>query len=306
MLSTAPKRVTMALLTLFSIPRAFSGDVGDRQLNAIRSWSRLGPDVEVLLYGDDPGVADAASSIGARHEPTIATSSYGTPLLREAFLDTAENSSTRLLCYVNADIILLPDFLTAVRRIRLRRFLMVGQRHDLDVDGLIDFEAGDVGERLLDRVERLGSLHQPAGSDYFVYPRETPWDCPPLVIGRGRWDNWIIYRARALGLRVVDATDVTRVIHQNHDYAHIAAREDPFWEGPEAQLNRRLIPDSQVFTLLDATHRLTPQRLEPTREPSYYMRRRDTWPLLRPRSWILFRAADKLSFDLRNRLRSTA
>ena len=42
------------------------------QANAIGSWIRLNASCEVILFGDDPGVAEAAARFGVRHEPQLA------------------------------------------------------------------------------------------------------------------------------------------------------------------------------------------------------------------------------------------
>src|SRR5689334_11123794 len=90
-------------LTFFTIPKPFEGHVATIQLNAIRSWTRVG---DVVVFGDDLGVADAARSAGARHVPAIARNEYGTPLVADAFARVEELSDAEALCYVNADIVL--------------------------------------------------------------------------------------------------------------------------------------------------------------------------------------------------------
>ena len=55
------------MLTIFSLPKEFNGHTGVIQHNAIGSWVRLGPRVEVILHGDDPGVADVAVRHGVTH-----------------------------------------------------------------------------------------------------------------------------------------------------------------------------------------------------------------------------------------------
>jgi hypothetical protein len=40
---------TLPLLSLFSVPKAFADHAGVIQRNAIQSWARLGPNVEIIL-----------------------------------------------------------------------------------------------------------------------------------------------------------------------------------------------------------------------------------------------------------------
>jgi hypothetical protein len=249
------------MMTLFAVPKPFRGHNALIQRNAIQSWLRLRRGVEVILCGDDDGTEAAAREFGVGYIPAIARNPLGTPLINSVFAEVERAARNPLLCYVNADIILLQNFVAAVQAIRFRDFLLVGQRWDLEISQPIRYEAEDWEENLQKHVRESGSLHPPTGIDYFVFPRHMSWNMPPFAIGRPGWDNWFIYRARKLGVPVVDATNVATVIHQNHDYAHIRQATDNAWEGAEAEENRRLIGGWQYyFTIRDATHCLAADR----------------------------------------------
>src|SRR5207247_9696761 len=62
---------TGTLLTIFSIPKPFRGHIGTIQRNAIQSWLQLSPRCEVILYGNDPGVAEAAAAHVVKHTSHI-------------------------------------------------------------------------------------------------------------------------------------------------------------------------------------------------------------------------------------------
>jgi hypothetical protein len=254
------------MITLFAIPKAFEGDAAMIQRNALESWRRLGSEVGVVLVGDDEGVADAAAEIGARHVGGVETTEYGTPLLSSAFALAREAAETRVLAYVNADILLVRDFPTAIRRIRFDRFLCLGRRWNVEVRGPIDF-AGPYEERLRALVEELGRLASPDAIDYFVFDREGPLaDLPRFAVGRPGWDNWMIYRARSLGIPVVDATRSITAIHQQHGYEHVPEGSGTLWYGPEAKANFELIRGLERFQTRHATHVLT--RLGPLPAPT--------------------------------------
>jgi hypothetical protein len=234
------------MITLFAVPKAFEGDAALAQRTAIESWRRLGPDVEVLLIGDDDGVAEAAASANVAHMAGVEKTEYGTPLVSSAFRLARDASNRRLLAYVNADIVLLPDFVRAVRHIRFPRFLCLGRR--MDVVGPVDIE-GEVPH---------GELAPPDAIDYFVLDRSGPLtDLPPFAVGRPGWDNWMIYRARSLAIPVVDATRVITAIHQVHDYAHVPDASGYRWYGPEADANFALIEGLERFQTRHATFVLT-------------------------------------------------
>src|SRR2546428_763993 len=153
------------MLTIFSIPKPFRGHIGTIQRNAIQSWLQLSPRCEVILCGNDPGVAEAAAEYGVKHLPHIARKEYGTPFLNSAFEHVQQVATERLIAYVNADIIFLSDLMASVKRITAQRFLMVGQRWELDVraarsDPSLDHAYGGAERGRPGRAVEVG---QPAG-----------------------------------------------------------------------------------------------------------------------------------------------
>jgi hypothetical protein len=237
------------------------------QRNALESWTRLEPDVEVLLLGEDEGVSEAAADGGARHVGDVETNEYGTPLLSSAFALARDASARRLLAYVNADVMLLPDFVDAVRRIRLRSFLCLGRRWNVDLDTPFDFGPG-YEERLRTLAHEHGELALPDAIDYFVFDRAGPLTgLPPFAVGRPGWDNWMIYRARRLRVPVVDATRAITAVHPRHDYRHVPEGTGSLWYGPEAAANFELIKGLERFQTRHATHVLTRRFLLPGLAP---------------------------------------
>ena len=272
------------MLTIFSVPKPFQGQISIIQYNAIKSWARLKPSCEIILCGDDLGVREAATELGTGHIPNVSKNEYGTPLLNSVFARVHGIASQRLLCFVNTDIILLSDFVKAVQRVSFQKFLAVGQRWDVDLMEPWDFEQLDWEERLRRYVADHGELHPPAGSDYLVFPQGySVADLPPFAVGRPGWDNWFIYRARKQGVPVVDITKVVTVVHQNHGYVHVQNRRSRGWEGPEADRNRELAGGPlYIFTLLDATHVMTSTAVLSARGWKYVRRRWQTLPILLP------------------------
>jgi hypothetical protein len=273
------------MLTIFTVPKPFAGHIGIIQRNAIQSWRRMRPACQVFLCGDEAGTAEAAAAVGADQIPAVEQNEFGTPLLSSVFAAVEARAAHDLICYVNADILLLSDFAEAARRIAesKQRFLMVGQRWDLDVTEPLDFEIPDWEQALRSSVERSGSLHPPSGSDYFVFRKGTVGALPPFAVGRPGWDNWMIYRARDRKVAVVDATEATLVVHQNHAYGHVKHSTGPAWEGPEGDRNLELIgSDERIYTLTDATHRLTPGGIRRAHSLAHLKRRIKTMAVLGP------------------------
>lgn len=244
------------MITIFSIPKPFQNHIAIIQRNALQSWIKLKPACEIILVGDDHGVSDVAAEFGLRHIPDIQKNQQGTPLVNSIFSTAEQVASSQVLCYINADIILLSDFLSAVE-LALKwqsKILLVGRRWDLDVTEPIEFDK-TWEDQLRVLLKQRGKLHAHTGIDYLVFPKGL-WDTiPAFAIGRPAWDNWMLYNAISRGIHVVDGTRMITAIHQNHDYAHHPQGEQGVWHGKEAQRNLALaggIP--YAYTLLDVPY----------------------------------------------------
>ena len=274
-------------ITIFTAPKAFTHPhIAMIQRNAIQSWMHLGDGVRVLLVGEEAGMAEFAAETGIQHLPDVARNAWGTPLVSSIFELARQNSSSPLMAYVNADILLTPDFIKAAREVisQAERFLIVGQRWDLDVRQVIDFSPG-WDTRLQEQLKGRGRLHPPGGSDFFIFPRACFTKLPGFAIGRAGWDNWMFYHARLQRWLVVDATSSLTVIHQEHDYSHLPDGQ-PHYRLPETADNIRLAGGRRaIFTLLDADYALDSGKLRhlPLRGKRFW-RNIETYPLLRLRS----------------------
>jgi len=253
------------LLTLFTAPKPFlDPHIALIQENAIRSWLQLGERAQVVVVGDEVGLAEACQRLGVLHLPGVARSVYGTPLISSIFGLARGVNRSPFLTYLNADIILFPDFLEHLLEVsRLAdKFLMVGQRYDLAVTELIDFSEG-WSEKLRDKMKKDGHLHPKTGSDYFAYPRNTFDQIPEFAVGRAGWDNWMIYRARRMHWKLVDASPSVDIIHQDHDYAHLPGGQSHY-RLPETGENIILAGGRRtIFDLNDATYLLVGGQLVP-------------------------------------------
>ena len=261
------------MLTLFSLPKAFVGRAAVLQQNAIESWRRLHPEIELLLFGDETGIAEAANRFGARHISEIQRNAASTPLVGEVFRRAEEMARHDVVGFVNGDIILLNDTLAAVGSVRaqFQKFLIVARRTNLDIDEAIDFSAG-WQSRLRASAAARGKLHGHQGSDIFIYRRPMLQAMPNFAVGRTSWDNWIMFHARNSGVALIDATPDLVVVHQNHDYTHVQVSNDP-WKGLEAVANLSLAGgEACIYTVYDSTHILVNGRLFSTRTPWYWFR----------------------------------
>jgi hypothetical protein len=165
---------------------------------------------------------------------------------------------------------LLSDFPTAVARVEKEMggclFLMVSQRCNLEVRKPIDFSSSSWEPQLRHIMAKRGVMAGSGAIDYFVFTKGLWQDIPPVTIGRVAFDNWLIYEARRLGVKVIDATPSINIIHQHHVFSVTnesspkvidkAAFDEWFWErrkSPEALEQVRLLGGKEfLFTIDDA------------------------------------------------------
>lgn len=256
----------MSLLTLFTAPKPFRDPhIAVIQRNALRSWALL-PDTDVLVIGEEQGLAEAAAELGLTHLPDVARNASGTPLVSSIFALARAHNDSPLLAYVNADILIMDDFVQAARRMAELRaaFLMVGRRIDLDLDQPLSFAPGWQDE-LRQMARREGRPHPPMGSDYFVFPRACFTEIPDFAIGRAGWDNWMLSKAVQERWDLTDTSSSVLIVHQNHDYSHLATKT--IYGQPESEENIRMAGGRTVtrYSLADTDLELRNGQIRPAR-----------------------------------------
>ncbi|TWU31975.1 hypothetical protein [Novipirellula artificiosorum] len=230
------------LLTLFTVLKPFEGEADSHQRNAIASWRALEPDVEILLVSNTRIPEDVRSQFHCYQATKI--NRYGTPLLDEVFRLAASKGRGAVRAFVNADIILDHRFVNAAEQLmqsKLHSWLAIGQRIELEMPNRIDHSDD---QWISDRFQEIGSRGTAASSlckDFFLFPADLFQDIPAFAIGRGNWDNWMVWKSKASHIPVVDISQVAPVIHQEHGYSHVpGGRMSAYVSGPEARENQRL------------------------------------------------------------------
>ena len=276
-------------VTLFCAPKAFKGNDGVIQRNAIKSWMNFKPSPEIILFGDEEGIKEIADEFGVRHVPEIKKNQFGTPLLSDIFQRAKILASNKILTYVNSDIILLDDFAQAVAKTseRFASFLMVGRRWNLDLHDPIDFNAPNYQQILKEKVKLDGELFMPRAIDYFAFTKELCDQFPPFAIGRPGWDNWFVYKAMMTS-NLIDATPVVTAIHQNHDFNHIAGGIKERQKTPDSQKNFALAGKKVVRGVGatdDATWELNANGFERKKPVGYNQQLDEFCDILIARGW---------------------
>ena len=257
------------MLTLFTTAKAFEGHSGVIQRNALQSWKLLGPEVEVILFGDDRGAAEVCAELGINFQPQAERHESGFKYLDYIFDRAQQIARYDVLCYSNCDIVLGPDFGKAVEKLlKLRqKYLLIGRRWDTDVKDAIDFCSPEWFATVRERALQQNRPSDDWYLDYFVFRRGLFLGrIPGLVIGRIYWDNWLVWFASHNGATIIDGTSAFVAIHQNHDYSYHKHGKAGIWNDELTLRNLQLAGGREhLYSIRQAEHQLTTSgvRLKP-------------------------------------------
>ena len=281
------------MITLFSTPKDFIGIFKNIQLNALRSWRALSPDIQIIILGDSEGSREAADEIQAEYIEDVQCSPRGVPILSDLFRKADKLAKYPILTFINADIILPDNFLSAIEisTNTFSKFLMVGHRWDMDVDTLINFNIKTEYNLFWERVKTDSNKHACTGIDYFVYKRNQWGKLPDFVIGRPGYDNWLIWKARRSLIPVVDASESVKVIHQNHYYnlkntiKNPSLVQDykshPMLNSIEGKINKKL-HKGRTLNLLDANYKIIDGEINKNISKEFIIRNLHRLPIIFP------------------------
>jgi hypothetical protein len=263
------------LFTVFTTARPFTGEFAVIQWNAIASWTRLHPDIQVLVLGDEDGVAGACAELGVEHVPKVDRNEFGTPLLNSMIALAELRSRHSLLALVAADTILFSDMAVATERVAaaFTRFCVIAGRYHAAVGERLNFDASG-WEAKLRSTARPPTLAEVGAGDVFLYTRGLWGHVPPFATGRTALDNWLLYHVLKTGAALVDVTPVVTTLHQDHERPGFGS-EAAVLAGPEAGRNRELAGGRDyLLTRENATHVLYPDGIG---RPPRTFRRHIAW-----------------------------
>jgi len=242
------------MLTFFTCPKSFvDGHTAVIQWNAIRSWTLLKPTPQIILCGNEPGIADICKEFSLVHVRELDCNENGVPFVSDIFRRARAVSKSRLMCYINTDIILGQDFIGAICSLAKwnRKWVMIGARIDIEMCHRIDFGSPAWQSRVREIAASRGRPMD-LSTDYFVFPSEIYSDLPDFAVGRPAYDNWLLWRTRRLGAALIDASSDVLAVHQLHD-----AASPTHAKSAETANNRELAGQwPATFILADASHQL--------------------------------------------------
>lgn len=184
--------------------------------NAIRSWMRLRPKPEVLVFGGDRAIVGAE---GARYITGYRSNESGLPYL-DSMIEVAHREATNdIILFTSDHLILFQDLVKAIQQVsdKFPKFLIVGQRHEIDLPELMLMD-DRWEQRLRKHIEDYGKLGGLAAKDYMIWRRPLDFEILPFHIGRPRYDSWLLYAAIKAGIPTIDATGGITALHPRHDF----------------------------------------------------------------------------------------
>ncbi|HOJ38376.1 MAG TPA: hypothetical protein PK088_09320 [Ignavibacteriales bacterium] len=226
----------------FTIPKAFDNPFFSKiQNNAIQSWKFLTERNNIILFGNDPGVKDFAQNNNLTHIPDIRLSNSGTPSLTHAFEIVQKDFPADLYTYINADIILTPNYQNIINNIvnNFNEFLSVGCRYNVNIDFDIDFNSPNWANDIITFAHQNGQINNTTWTDYFTFTPNFFENLPEFIAGRPIFDIYFLTYAIMNAKNSIDLTDVNTAIHQNHEYSHKKFRKNEVWYGKESYFNHQ-------------------------------------------------------------------
>ena len=107
------------------------------------------------------------NNLSVKHIPNVKCNDNGTPLISSMFEMARQNSHSDLLCIINADMILMPDFVEAAKQVaKLKdKFVLLSRRWDYGYHHADRIFQTDGKSKLRETVENA--------ADNFIVPREA-------------------------------------------------------------------------------------------------------------------------------------
>ncbi|XP_074309897.1 beta-arabinofuranosyltransferase RAY1 [Silene latifolia] len=196
-------------ITIFTVLENFNGSVGERQDLAVRSWLGLSPDINVVLFGNDPSLYSYASGFGSRVlvESDI-DFSFRNKLFFHSMVARAEASVSNISVIVHPETVLFQDFISTLNHVHELDhawFLVAfprkvpSFRYSLDEAGKQWLkEDGNIisSHKLQEVLAQIGEWDYCDGRMLMAWNNgETPLHMgvlPPFLYGKGLHSRWFI------------------------------------------------------------------------------------------------------------------
>ena len=207
------------LLTLFTTWKA-SMESSYVYNNTVNVLSTMGQDIQPVIFLPEEDIAFYDPPKGWDVLPISASACGGAPVLKNMFLDAYKKFDSTFYGYVNADILFNKGILETLRTIKSSKvfnpkksILISGRRFDIQLEklGVKHISTPMEVEEIVLKV----SLQNGFAEDYFITTSTYPWQFMlDLVIGRPKYDNYLVYTSRIHKVLVIDASSTVIALHQ--------------------------------------------------------------------------------------------
>lgn len=164
------------------------------------------------------------------------------PVLKSMILDVLESFTGHdYYGYANADILFDQSLLNTLESIKKKTpqnkpLLVIGQRTNVNFTNhkyvVNTYNIRDIAEN--------GQLARGIAVDYFITNQHFPWNqILDFVVGRSRYDNWLVSFANSQNMTVIDATKTLIAVHQTTRDGNHAG-----WHKPNKYCNANIIKAS--------------------------------------------------------------
>ena len=284
------------MITIFSTPKNFEGIYKIIQMNALQSWRKISPDIQIIILGDSKGSQAAANEISADYIPKVLSSKQGTPILSDLFRQSENIAKFSIMTFINSDIILPESFLKNVKIVEkyFSKFLLIGHRWDINIESIINFNDENKIKMFWKDILLKSQKHDCSGIDYFVFRKGQMKNIPDFVIGRWGYDNWIVWNARRSLIPVIDGSEEICAVHQNHDYTFHKIRDREHSKNNSEALKNKKIYQNKTMNILDSTYELKSSKVERKNNKSDKIRYWKRMRLVFPELSLLFKVIYKI------------
>jgi len=207
------------MITFFAPVRTFVGLFDILQRNAIASWKRAIPGAQVIILDREDAVGAVCDELGVEWVRDIPYDErFDRPYVGGLFAAAESRAVNDILCFINGDNIML-DMLQPIEQVkrRFQRFCLVGERCNLKVEEVLDFDDPRTAAALKTRMQTEGFGSNEHAIDYFIYTKGSFGCVPRFLVGAGKMDNWLIQKAACTGLPLIDCGRRVIDIHQEHE-----------------------------------------------------------------------------------------
>ena len=257
------------MISIFTCPKPFEGNIKILQENAIRSWKEECPNSEILLVADEKGIFATSIQFGIRHVQNVQKNEFGFLILDSLFKRAEQEARGEIMGFISTDCMLIGNLENIIKIVKekFHDFLLVGVRYDSNISEKLpdsnwrEFVFKNKGLWHPIARRKIGKAF--GGTDLFVFPKGLLANTPPFAIGVSHWDGWIPYDIKKRKIPMIDISESVTVVHQKHP----ARTLKPHYEIQE-QKNRKLMTGKK--SAQDADFFLIDEKFERQRSRSFF------------------------------------